>query len=974
MSRFSTGVLIAGVIAEREARRARFDMIEPDHLWIGLTKLSEFDESLALELDIPEDERPVLTTEIETVARWFAGKGIDTAENRRLLRKRLGEESGSADEPRRSPASHAAFRKALELAQEDDPKDSDGIEKDWTANAVNLAEAIYSDPPDFLGSLLAISSANASPHRRDEEPGASRPVKRERKRGKSVLDRLGRDLTQLARQEALSPLVGRKEETRRLAQILSQKTKGNAVLVGEAGVGKTCIVEGLAQRGAHPNARSPIKNWRIVEIPVASLVAGTKYRGDFEERMQEIVKEAEDPNVILFLDELHTLMGAGGGSGNALNAANILKPALGSGRIRIIGATTTPEYERHLARDEALARRFEVLWVNEPSRDEAVEILRGLKPGLEEHHGVTISNEALATAVDLSIRYMHTRRLPDKAIDLVDQACTQRVIPTLSPLSRPQNEGASAAAPERLEVDRTNVLRVVSARCRIPEALLMASEDERLEALEDFLLTRIIGQDAALRPVASAIRAAYKGLRDPRRPISSFLFMGPTGVGKTETAKALSEFLFGPGENLVRIDLSEYTEKHQVARLIGSPPGYVGYEEAGRLTTALRQRPACVVLFDEMEKAHADVLNVLLQILDEGELTDGQGRKASFREAFVILTTNIQPEKRKEHMGFRPAAAADAESKSLGRTEAIQALSRHLRPELLGRIRHIVRFDALAQEDLGRIVDRVVAANLKRLEDHGVEVAAMPKLRDRVLKRAKDLRFGAREIEQIVESELARRLDEKGDRAVWSLFNAIRGSAQPELDSASNLMPASQTEAGLLVMDLVNREDIVARRDEKHYSKLIEVFGEGLKKGPGADELDFLKCTGDGYLAVYGDMNTAFHVGRSLLATATKFDVSLCVALQWGRMKTGRDGEPSGVEVHRAFRVQALREEDRVPATGHPPPIPKTDRILASASAYDALAPSRQADLWSLGSFRLKGFDDPCEIWAYHEIPMTLIT
>jgi ATP-dependent Clp protease ATP-binding subunit ClpC len=565
----------------------------------------------------------------------------------------------------------------------------------------------------------------------------------------NVIERLGRDLTAQARAGELDPVVGREEEIRRLGQILLQRRKANALLVGDAGVGKTCLVEGLAQRMTAVGIPASLQNRRIVEISVASLVAGTKFRGDFEERMQEVVSVAEaDPDLVLFIDEFHTIMGAGG-AGDALDAANILKPALARGKLHLIGATTTAEYERHVARDDALMRRFEVVFVEEPSREEAFAILEGLRPKFEAHYGIRLTDEALRAAVDLGIRYMPERRLPDKTVDLLDQACSQRLLSTLTPASA----GAEKSAAELV---REDVARVVAERCRMPFELVAQDDAERVRTLRDKLDVRVIGQGAALARVVAMVRAAYGGLKDPQRPVASFLFVGPTGVGKTEAARALAHGLF-QDDAITRFDMSEYMEKHQVSRLIGSPPGYIGHEAEGLLTAAVKRRPASVVLIDEVEKAHPDVLLLLLQILDDGTLTDARGRKASFREAIVVLTSNLVIEGRRRVIGFSSAGEKDQAAEARDwEDEARKELSRLLRPELVGRIGAVVPFAPLDPKTVAAIVEKVALEAVRRIEVGGRKVALPEDFVARVLERIASTTFGAREIERVVREELAR--------------------------------------------------------------------------------------------------------------------------------------------------------------------------------------------------------------------------
>jgi ATP-dependent Clp protease ATP-binding subunit ClpC len=566
---------------------------------------------------------------------------------------------------------------------------------------------------------------------------------------KNVVERLGRDLSALAKSGELDAVIGREDELRRLAQILLQRRKANALLVGDSGVGKTCLVEGLAQRVMAPGIPASLQNRRIVEISVTSLVAGTKFRGEFEERMQEVVSVAEaDPNLVLFIDEFHTVMGAGG-AGDALDAANILKPALARGKIHVIGATTTAEFERYVARDDALMRRFEVVFIEEPTREEALAILEGLRPRFESHYGIRLTRESMTAAVDLGIRYMPERRLPDKALDVIDHACSQRLLSTLSPKAEGAEKSAAALA-------REDVARVVAERCRMPFELVAQDDAERVRTLRAKLEQRVLGQGTALDRIVAMVRAAYGGLKDPRRPVASFMFVGPTGVGKTEAARALAQALFQE-DAIARFDMSEYMEKHQASRLIGAPPGYVGHEAEGLLTAAVKRRPASVILIDEVEKAHPDVLLLLLQILDEGVLTDARGRKSSFREAIVVLTSNIVVEGRKKVIGF--ASTEDKDQAAAARAwedEARKELSRLLKPELVGRIGAIVPFSTLDPKAVAAIAEKVALEALQMVERGGRKVVLPETFVQRVLSRIASGTFGAREIERVVREELAK--------------------------------------------------------------------------------------------------------------------------------------------------------------------------------------------------------------------------
>lgn len=569
-----------------------------------------------------------------------------------------------------------------------------------------------------------------------------------------TLDTFGRDLTQLAWEGRLDPVVGREKEIRMLARALLQKRKGNVILVGEPGVGKTCLVEGLAQWVVSPKAPPVVKGWRLVEVSMAALVAGTKYRGDFEERMQDIIDEVcRASHTILFIDEIHTIQEAGGpGAGSA---ANILKPALARSAFRCIGATTISEYRKFIEQDPALERRFQMMVIDEPTRDEALAILKRLRTRFEEHHRIAITEEALETAVDLSIRYLTDHRLPDKAIDLVDQACARAQIKSIADW-----ESLDRQSPTAEQVDADDIATVVARRCRIPVERLTVDEAERLLQLEDTLRQRVIGQDEAIQAVSNAVRAARAGLKHPNRPVGVFLFGGATGTGKTELAKSLAHVLFENVTRLIRIDMSEYMEKHTISRLLGAPPGYVGHEEEGQLTAPVRTHPYSVVLFDEIEKAHPDILDILLQILDEGRLTDTRGRRVSFTETIIIMTTNLGStiDLGTQRMGFGAANQPASFDHRAYRDRVEAAITSNLRPELLNRIQHRIVFYPLDKKSLHRVIDKFLNGVQQRLYERRITLQIQPAVYDFLVREGYDLRYGARELQRAVERFLVQPL------------------------------------------------------------------------------------------------------------------------------------------------------------------------------------------------------------------------
>ena len=609
----------------------------------------------------------------------------------------------------------------------------------------HLLEAVFGEGrsvPLRLMRALGIDVAEMHEALRPAEPEPAPEQKN------SLLEKFGRDLTAMARRGQLAPVIGRRAEIELLAQVLLRKNKNNPVLVGEPGVGKTAVVEGFAQQLARPDAPEVFRGKRVVELSLGSLVAGTKYRGEFEERLLELMREVrEHEDVILFLDEVHTLVGAGAtGSGDALDAANIFKPALARGELRCIGATTIDEYRRYIEKDAALERRFEKILVEEPSPAETVEILQRLRPALESHHGVEIVPEALALAVELTVKHVHDRRLPDKALDAVDQSCARKR------LQRYLHAGAPPAANgSRVQVLPEDVATTVSQWTGIPLERISGEAAKNLLNIEEALRERVVGQDGAVRAVARTILTAKAGLADPNRPLGVFLFLGPTGVGKTYLAQSLAQVVFGDQKRMVRIDMSEYMEPHAISNLIGAPPGYVGHEREGVLIAALRTHPHCVVLFDEVEKAHPKVFDLFLQIFDEGRLTGTHGKTADFTQAIVILTSNLPAQAEGGGpVGFSTGAGAPAPAAADPR----QALLQYLRPELVNRIDEVVVFQPLDRAGLRRIVDQYVHGIEQLLAARQLELALDEAVYDHLLLLAKCEQFGARELRRVVDHEL----------------------------------------------------------------------------------------------------------------------------------------------------------------------------------------------------------------------------
>ncbi len=639
------------------------------------------------------------------------------------------------------------------------------------------------------------------------------------KGGKSktpALDSFGRDLTELARQGKLDPVIGREREIERATQVLCRRTKNNPVLLGEAGVGKTAIVEGFAQRVINGEVPEILADKRIVVLDLAMMVAGTKYRGQFEERIKAVMNEVRRArNTILFIDELHTLVGAGGAEG-AIDAANVLKPALARGEIQCIGATTLDEYRKYIEKDNALARRFQEIMVEPTGKTETILILKGLKDRYEEHHRVQITDDAIVAAVEMSERYITARCLPDKAIDVIDEAGARVRLRTMSKppdlkdiddeVERLNKEKEDAVANQDFEkaaslrdqadklrrkkeqitrdwreksretdgvVDEEVVAEVVSKMTGIPLTRLSTEDSLRLMNMESELHKRVVSQEQAVTAVAKAVRRSRSGLKDPKRPTGCFVFAGPTGVGKTLLAKALAETLFGDAEALIHIDMSEYMEKHNVSRLIGAPPGYVGYEEGGQLTEKIRRRPYAVVLLDEIEKAHPDVFNMLLQVMEEGRLTDSFGRQVDFRNTILILTTNAGAEAIKNESAFgfqKPDGDASYESM---KSRVMDSIQRVFRPEFLNRLDDTIIFRHLNKEDLKKVIDFEMAKVLQRLHERGLELQLTDEAKEFIIKQGSDLDYGARPLRRAIEQRIEDPLAEELLRGAFEGKNTI---------------------------------------------------------------------------------------------------------------------------------------------------------------------------------------------------------
>ena len=672
-----------------------------------------------------------------------------------------------------------------------------GLLREGNNMAIRVLDTVGIDPKKMYSSV--VQKINEGP--RASAGSAPAPHREDGKKGKTLAE-FTRDLTEAARQGKLDPVIGREKEIQRVIQILSRRTKNNPVLIGEPGVGKTAIAEGLAQRIAAADVPEELLDKKVLSLDLSGMVAGTKYRGEFEERIKKTIDEVKkDGNVILFIDELHTIVGAGSAEG-AVDAANILKPALSRGEIRVVGATTLNEYRKYIEKDAALERRFQPVTVGEPTPETAIEILKGLRDKYESHHKLTITDEAIEAAVRLSVRYINDRFLPDKAIDLMDEAASrvrmdaEAASPELKSLEEKlaalRKEKADVIAAQdyekaaqlrdieqnyvqQVEIERDNwrknlavnrgtvgeedIAKVVAGWTGIPVTRLTEDESQRMLKLEETLHQRVVGQDEAVTAVAKAIRRGRVGLKDPKRPIGSFLFLGPTGVGKTELCKALAQVMFGSENDMIRIDMSEYMEKHTVSRLVGSPPGYVGHEEGGQLTEKVRRKPYSVVLFDEIEKAHEDVWNILLQILEDGIVTDSQGRRVDFKNTIIVMTSNVGARNitsADKPLGF-DGRESDADEKA--RFERIkqavmEELRRTFKPEFLNRIDETIVFRQLTEEDIRRIAQRMLQITGGRMAQQGITLLADDDAVTALAKDGFDPQYGARPLRRAIQNEV----------------------------------------------------------------------------------------------------------------------------------------------------------------------------------------------------------------------------
>ena len=753
-------------MAQEEARRLNHSYIGTEHLLLGL-----------------------LREEQGGASRVLRDMGLSVAQVRRAVVHLVGRGERMPAALQLAPQTKQVIEVAVEEAKRfSNPFiDTEHLLLALLYNSDSMAAAIF-EMLNVNREIVRRRITNLMEQEADA-PSPAQPRAEGQARKKSLLEELGVDMTRKARQDELDPVIGRQKEIERVIQILARRTKNNPALIGEPGVGKTAIVEGLAQRIVAGKVPQDLADKRVVRLDVGSLVAGTMYRGQFEERLKQVIDEIESTETVLFIDELHMLVGAGS-AGSSVDAANILKPALSRGELQCIGATTLDEYRKHIESDAALERRFQPVHVDEPTAEETLAILYGIRGRYEAHHGLHITDEALEAATRMATRYVPDRFLPDKAIDLVDEAASRvRVFkvtrpeptpdePVLAPAVGgtdptlqtslgllPEASIVPDASEELLQVTADDIAEIVSMWTGVPVIRLAQEESTRLLDMEKTLHQRIIGQDEAISVLARAVRRARAGLKDPRRPIGSFIFLGPTGVGKTELCKALAEFMFGSEESLIQLDMSEFMERHTVSRLVGAPPGYVGYDEAGQLTEAIRRRPYSVVCFDEFEKAHPEAFNMLLQIMEDGHLSDAKGHKVDFGNAIVIMTSNVGSGliSQDSSLGF---GTSDPEAADSGHYREIKSrltkeLKRLFKPEFLNRVDEVVVFHELTREDIDQIVDIQLYHLNERLEEHDLTVQCTPEGREQLVAEGYDPQFGARPLRRAIQRHVEDALAEK---------------------------------------------------------------------------------------------------------------------------------------------------------------------------------------------------------------------
>jgi ATP-dependent Clp protease ATP-binding subunit ClpC len=789
MERFTQRARRVLTLAHQEAERMRHNYIGTEHLLLGLIREEGGVAGRVLrELGLEADRVQQIVERLTGPGQYSGGK-IDLAPGTQQVLE------NAIDEARRMGHHYIGTEHLLlGLVRLDE-----GIALDVLRKLGVSSEQIRRQTRRVLQESSSSSSRRQESAEQQRTPVGSSSRQEQQKGAKTpMVDQLATDLTTLAEEGKLDPVIGRQMEIERVIQILARRTKNNPALIGEPGVGKTAIVEGLAQRITEGDVPAPLLEKRVLQLDVGSLVAGTMYRGQFEERLKRVIDELKSSGAILFIDEVHMLVGAGA-AGSSVDAANILKPALSRGELQVIGATTLDEYRKHIESDAALERRFQPVVVDEPTVDETIEILRGVKGAYEEHHRLTISDEAVDAAARLSARYVTERFLPDKAIDLIDESSSRvrmyksnaaktakQLMDQLREIRQNRslaledgrNDEASEFQNRQEELERQlerlrtgfdratspvvtaeDIAEVVAMWTGVPVMQIAEAESQRLLHMEDEMRASIIGQDEAIQAISKAVRRARAGLKDPRRPIGSFVFLGPTGVGKTELTKALARFMFGSEEALIQLDMSEFMERHTVSRLVGAPPGYVGYEEAGQLTEALRRRPYSIVVFDEIEKAHPEAHNMLLQIMEEGHLSDARGHKVDFRNAIIVMTTNVGAEmiKRQGSLGFslkKDQATDEKLSYEDMRKKLMESLRRVFRPEFINRLDSVIVFRSLNREDIQQIVNLELNKVAVRLEDHCITLAALPEALDKLAELGYDPEMGARPLRRVIQQKV----------------------------------------------------------------------------------------------------------------------------------------------------------------------------------------------------------------------------
>ena len=802
---------LVAALAQDEGRKSGCDQLLPEHVLLALLKSADglgyallrslhinlLSFQRALEQQFKSFPLSVSLADLPPSRRLKTMLDIAGMESRALGNDYVGTEHIVLSAIREEGSATARFFENADITIEDARRVAPEIQAHSPSSANAKASPSFSKTAleNFFGAASSVDASLPSPDiGRQQTQNQSRQNRSER----SFLSEFSRDITKMAREEKDDPVVGRSKEIQRIVQVLSRRTKNNPVLIGEPGVGKTAIVEGLAQKIAKGNVPRNLLKKRILSLDLAALIAGTKYRGEFEERMKKMMKEVrDDKNVILFIDELHTIIGAGGPEGT-MDASNMLKPALGRGEIQIIGATTTKEYSRYIEKDSALERRFQTVKVEEPTDDDTVSILEGIKKRYEDFHGIVFDDDVIPAIVKFSRRYIPERFLPDKAIDILDEAGAakkiqeeakpaelaevERSIEKLAAEKRrlveeQDYERAALVRDKVLELRRKldlyseywrnsnlqnrkhvteqDICRIIGAMTGIPVEQLDSSETKRLVHMEEEMHKSVIGQDEAVHLIAGAVRRSRAGVSSPKHPLGSFIFLGPTGVGKTQLAKALAKFLFGSEEMLVRIDMSDYMEKHNASRLVGAPPGYVGYEEGGVLTEAVRRRPYSVVLLDEIEKAHPDVFNLLLQLLEEGELSDNLGHTVNFRNTVIIMTSNAGARQitSGSRVGFLPSGEGLLSYDDI-KASALGELKKMLSPELLNRIDDVVVFGALTKEEVGRILDIQIKELADRMREQNIIISVKPKAREYLIEHGYEPESGARPMRRLIRREI----------------------------------------------------------------------------------------------------------------------------------------------------------------------------------------------------------------------------